>query len=254
MSDGGRIELRTTLLDGRVHLSVRDTGTGMTPDVLAHIFEPFFTTKGQGQGTGLGLATVYGIVEQSGGTIDVQSAVGIGTCFTIALPRVTGPDVSEKETAAPAPAAGSETILVLEDETAVRGLATRALRGAGYYVLEAADGAQALAVCGAFPGKIDLVLSDRMLPHMSGPEVVQKLRATRPDLRVVFMSGYADESFPAGPLFIQKPFRCAELLRTIREALDAPEGEAREQRLSNAQPRATLPSTPSRDSEHVTAL
>jgi two-component system, cell cycle sensor histidine kinase and response regulator CckA len=224
MPDGGRLELRTSLQDGRAKLSVRDTGTGMTPEVLAHIFEPFFTTKGLGKGTGLGLATVYGIVEQSGGTIDVESTTGVGTCFTIALPIATRPEDTDKQAVAPA-ASGSETILVLEDEAAVRGLAARTLRRAGYHVLVAANGAEALTVCRDWTGQIDLALSDRMLPYMSGPEVVQTLRAKRPHLRVVFMSGYADESFTKGALFIQKPFRSAELLRIVRQALDGPAGE-----------------------------
>jgi signal transduction histidine kinase/CheY-like chemotaxis protein len=222
MSEGGLIELRTGLQGGGVMLSVRDTGTGMTPEVLAHIFEPFFTTKELGKGTGLGLATVYGIVEQSGGTIDVQSAAGVGTCFTIALPMAIRPGDSDTQSVAPAAAAGSETILVLEDEAAVRALATRALRGAGYHVLEAADGAEALTRCSEWSGPIDLALSDRMLPHLSGPEVIERLRETRPELRVVFMSGYADESFAKDAPFVQKPFRCAELLRVVRQALDAP--------------------------------
>jgi two-component system cell cycle sensor histidine kinase/response regulator CckA len=211
-----------------VMLAVSDTGVGMTPEVRSHLFEPFFTTKRQGEGTGLGLSTVYGIVKQCGGEIGVCSEPGKGTVFKIYFPRVAAP--AEPIAPAPAPrgaARGTETVLVVEDEVMVRTLAVRVLRQAGYDVLEAGDGEEALRLAaGAKDRKIELMVSDVVMPHMGGPELAQRLRAERPDLRVLLMSGYTDRAgdveaqLGARTAFLSKPFASSELLRKVREVLD----------------------------------
>jgi signal transduction histidine kinase/CheY-like chemotaxis protein len=225
--------LRPPMVPGRfVLLSVSDTGHGMDQATKAHIFEPFFTTKEPGKGTGLGLATVYGVVKQSGGFIWVDSIPGEGTTFEIYLPRAAGKAVAENsEESSPVIPAGSETVLVVEDEGGVRELACQFLRVKGYTVLEAAGGLEALAVSRSYPGKIHLLLSDMVMPRMSGGELAVQLRATRPDVRVAFMSGYSEFSrgelgkeFLDAPV-VQKPFSPASLVEIVRRALaltDAP--------------------------------
>ena len=210
-------------------LSVRDTGQGMDKATIAHIFEPFFTTKELGKGTGLGLATVYGIVKQSGGFIWVDSAPGAGTTFEIYLPqaagKVTNAEKDEKPAAIPG---GSETVLVVEDEAGVRELACQFLRVKGYTVLEAEGGHTALDIARRHLGIIHLLLSDMVMPKMSGSELAAQLRAIRPEVRIAFMSGYSEFSrgdlgkgFPEAPV-LQKPFSPASLVEIVREALARP--------------------------------
>jgi two-component system, cell cycle sensor histidine kinase and response regulator CckA len=214
-----------------VVLSVRDTGHGMDRGTIEHIFEPFFTTKGPGHGTGLGLSTVHGIVRQSGGYVRVSSEPGRGTEFEIYLPRHRTADGA----AAPAPsvARGSERLLVVEDDAAVRAVARRALEQLGYSVLEAANGREALERFRAHEGAIDLVVTDTVMPEMGAGELVARLRAERPALPVLYMSGYTDDAVardgaePAGGGFIQKPFTAQELGAAVRERLDRAAARAR---------------------------
>lgn len=211
-----------------VRLAVSDTGTGMTPEVRARIFEPFFTTKAVGEGTGLGLATVYGIVKQAGGHIWVYSEVGAGTSFKVYLPRAQGQ--AEGLVAPPPrlrPVGGRETILVVEDEPTLRRVLLRTLRGAGYTVLEATNGVDALRKCETCEGDIDLLLTDVVMPQMGGKELAEKVVTKYPGVRVLYMSGYTENAIvhhgvlDAGLTFIQKPFVPDDLLRRVRELLDA---------------------------------
>jgi signal transduction histidine kinase len=210
-------------------LSVTDTGHGMDDSTKAHIFEPFFTTKEVGKGTGLGLATVYGVVKQSGGFIWVDSSTGVGTTFEIYLPQVEGKaasiDLEEKPSAIPG---GSETVLVVEDEAGVRELACQFLRVKGYNVLEAGGGPDALEVARRYQGAIHLLLSDMVMPKMSGGDLAARLKEIRPDIRIAFMSGYSEfsggdvgKSFPDAPV-LQKPFSPTSLVEIVREALTRP--------------------------------
>jgi CheY-like chemotaxis protein len=208
-------------------LAVSDTGVGMSDEVMSHIFEPFFTTKEPGHGTGLGLATCYGIVKQNGGSIHVQSEPGKGTTLKLFLPRVEeeagdvpGPD----EAGLPA---GSETILFVEDELSLRAVAARLLRAQGYRVLEATNGQEALRVTrGLSEQEIHLLLTDVVMPGMGGKELAKQLEAKRPDLKVLFISGYPGESIShrgvlhSGVAFLRKPFSPGQLARKIRELLD----------------------------------
>lgn len=209
-----------------VLLSVSDTGHGMDAATRARIFEPFFTTKEVGKGTGLGLATVYGIVKQSGGFIWVESEKGKGTTFEIYLPCSRNPVTESEQHAQSRPVPrGTETILLVEDEHGVRELACEFLRGGGYTVLEARDGSEALKLAAAHPGAIHLLLTDMVMPKMSGTELANQLSRSRPDLRVAFMTGYAefsgnnDERMSAEASVIQKPFSRFILLGKVREAL-----------------------------------
>jgi PAS domain S-box-containing protein len=212
-----------------VRLQVADTGIGMDAEVLAHLFEPFFTTKTVGQGTGLGLATVYGIVKQSGGYIQVDSAPGRGATFAIYLPRVADTGEAREGRGPGAPSArGSETILLVEDEDAVRELGREILEMHGYTVLEAPHGAQALVVSDRHAGPIHLMVTDVVMPHMSGRELVERVAPERPDMRILYVSGYTDDAViregmlqPGSP-FLQKPFTPDALARRVREVLDAP--------------------------------
>ncbi len=216
-------------LGSYVMLAVSDTGSGMEPEVQARIFEPFFTTKAIGQGTGLGLSTVYGIVKQSGGYVWVYSEPGQGSVFKIYLPAAQPeqpgkPTREQQET----PAGGSETILVIEDEDVVRNLACRGLRDHGYSVVEARNGAQALHYIEQHPGTVDLVISDVVMPEMGGRDLGQSLARVEPGLPVLFMSGYTGEDVvqrglldPGAP-FQQKPFTPAGLATKIRAMLDQP--------------------------------
>jgi nitrogen-specific signal transduction histidine kinase/CheY-like chemotaxis protein len=243
MPEGGtlRIETSDVLLDdawchqhpgstpgayGLVRVS--DTGVGMSREVLAHLFEPFFTTKGSGQGTGLGLATCYGIVKQSGGGIWVSSEPGQGTSFDIYVPRYAGERYTtglDLVKTTPLGDARRETILLVEDEPFVRDLAQRALSAAGYDVLTAADGPGAVEIARTHDGAIDLVLSDVIMPHMGVTELSGKLRQHRPGVRLLFMSGYSEAAVhrhgvvEAGATLIEKPFTPESLARKVREAL-----------------------------------
>jgi CheY-like chemotaxis protein len=212
-----------------VTLSVSDTGTGISEETQAHVFEPFFTTKPTGQGTGLGLATVYGIVKQSDGDIRLRSELGGGTTFVLYLPRLRAADVRQgrRSPSAGVDVGGSEAILLVEDDVALRNLALRVLRRAGYTVLEAHSSREAIALGATHPERIDLLLTDVVMPDLNGRTVAERLTTHRPDLRVLYMSGYTDDDVmrrgisAAQTQFMQKPFLPDELLRRVREALDA---------------------------------
>jgi signal transduction histidine kinase/ActR/RegA family two-component response regulator len=212
-----------------VELGVRDTGVGMDPETQTHIFEPFFTTKGTGKGTGLGLATVLGIVEQSGGAIWCHSELGEGTRFKILLPAITAaPELgSPAGSLAEAPKGGAEVVLLVEDEDKVRKLARTILQHRGYVVLEARDGREGLSVSAAHQGKIDLLLSDVVMPEIGGWELAERILKMRPDVKVLLMSGHTQdvvlkEGVKAGTAFLQKPFAPADMARKVREVLDSP--------------------------------
>jgi two-component system cell cycle sensor histidine kinase/response regulator CckA len=223
---------RPGLTPGRyAALFVDDTGTGIEPDLLPHLFEPFFTTKGPGKGTGLGLATVYGIVKQSGGFIYVDSTPGQGSRFSIYLPRHAERAADETRPAAPPAPRGTETILVVEDDAGVRWAVRRMLERNGYSVLEAAGAAEALrhvADVGSRGAHIDLVLTDVIMPEQSGRELVERLTADRPELRILYMSGYADDEILrrglelSGAPLLEKPFTPDRLAEVVRRALDQP--------------------------------
>jgi len=241
MPKGGKItvELRNVELDkigvaahpglqpgDYVEMSLSDTGSGMDAETMSRIFEPFFTTKEAGKGTGLGLATVYGIVQQNNGAIEVQSRVGHGTTFYIYLPRAT--DLGK-----PAPmksagsAGGNETILLVEDDDRVRALVSNMLRKNGYTVLLASAGDQALEIAARHRGRIHLLLTDVVMPGLSGRILSERLTAARPDTSVLYMSGYSDDAIlrhgvrKAAAHFIQKPFSIDALAHKIRETLNA---------------------------------
>ncbi len=245
MPRGGRLTIETAdvVLDeaharrhvdaspGRyVRLTVSDTGTGMTAETRARLFEPFFTTKGPSHGAGLGLATVYGIVKQSGGHIGVDSEPGRGTTFRIYLPRVEATAGAQWTGAAPAGPAGShETILLVEDEAVVRSLAREVLQRHGDAMLAAQHGAEALAIGSRHAGPISLVLTDVVMPGMSGREVAQRLAASRAETKVLYMSGYTDNALGDGGVldpttaFLSKPFTPDALVRKVREVLGVPQ-------------------------------
>ena len=245
MPKGGKLTIETRNVDldeeyaarhvavkpGRyVQFAVSDTGCGMDAATQTRIFEPFFTTKEKGKGTGLGLSTVYGIVKQSGGNIWVYSEPGRGTTFKIYLPRdlssskrVTGSRLA----AVPTPSTGTETIVVAEDEEAMRNIAKRILGEAGYTVLTAATASDALLTCEAHQGKVHLLLTDVVMPQMSGRVLAERLVLARPGIKVIYMSGYADDAIlhhgtlAPGTHFIGKPFSAADLTKKVREVLDS---------------------------------
>ncbi len=244
MPHGGRLRMETSTVDvdevtarrhspmsaGRwVRLRVTDTGTGMTQQTQARIFEPFFSTKERGKGTGLGLATVYGIVKQSGGFIWVDSAIGSGTTFDIYLPTVDAviEPIAVHSAPHPIPVGGSQTILVAEDDGAVRRLLRDVLTAQGYTVLEARDGEEALRSASLHDGAIHLLVADVVMPGLSGRDLAGRLAAERPNLRVLYTSGYNEnmmmraglEKFEKGQVLLTKPFRPAELLQKVRETL-----------------------------------
>ncbi|HEV8393987.1 MAG TPA: PAS domain-containing protein [Vicinamibacterales bacterium] len=242
MPNGGRLAIETGEADvverlsnpdvraGRyVRITVRDSGVGMDDATQARIFEPFFTTKGPGHGTGLGLAMVYGFVRQSGGFIDVSSTRGAGTTFDVYLP-VASPASFSSHVGEREPAwmpTGTETILLVEDETAVRSFARAVLESSGYTVLVAPDGEEGLARAAAHTGRLDLVLTDLVMPKVGGRQLAETLRRSRPDLKLLFMSGYSDQPVPSGNGgtnggFLQKPFVALDLVRKVRRVLDAP--------------------------------
>jgi PAS domain S-box-containing protein len=216
-SEHGRVE------PGRyVRLTVTDSGAGMSAETRPRIFEPFFTTKELGKGTGLGLSTVYGILEQSGGHARVETAPGRGTSFEIYLPESEQVDAGVAVPEA-SPEGGSETILLVEDEGSVRDLARRMLEASGYQVLSAANGSDALELCEAHHERIDLMLTDVVMPEMRGAELAQRIGLVRPGLPVLYMSGYTDNSIDAdgsgSVSFLQKPFTLKELRGAVRDAL-----------------------------------
>jgi len=245
MPQGGKLTIETANVDldrsyAREHVSVRtgpyvmlavtDTGIGMDETTRTHLFEPFYTTKEFGRGTGLGLATVYGIVKQSEGYIWVYSEPNHGATFKIYLPRVDAPP---EAAGAPDPATGAghrgtETVLLVEDETLVRSLVQRVLGHQGYTVLEAAAGEEALAVAAAHGGEIHLLVTDVVMPGVGGRELARRLSVVRPRTRVLYLSGYSDDAvvrhgmLDPGTFFLQKPFTPAVLLRKVREVLDTP--------------------------------
>jgi len=245
MPDGGRITIATADADlspayaaahpevrpgPHVLLSVADTGHGMDDETQAHLFEPFFTTKDRGKGTGLGLATVYGIVQQSGGHIRVNSAADSGSTFLIYLPRVETAEDGGRSAVLPPlprPSPGTETVLLAEDEEVVRRFAREILSGNGYKVLEAGNGREALLLSEAHRGEIHLLLTDVVMPKMSGRELTERIRPLRPDLRILYMSGYIDDAIlrhsvlEEGIPFLQKPFTSEGLARKVREVLDS---------------------------------
>ncbi len=211
-----------------VLMTVSDTGTGMGLDTVRHLFEPFFTTKGKDRGTGFGLSTVYGVVEQSSGDIEVETELGRGTTFRVYLPSSSAPGEAKPAPSPTASAPGSETVLIVEDEEPLLRVAKRILDGAGYSVLTATSGPEALHLCERHTGTIDLVLSDVTMPKMTGPAFVERLLRQRPGIRVLYMSGYAGgfddpgASLARGSRMVGKPFSVVDLRTKVREALDAP--------------------------------
>ncbi len=211
-----------------VLLAVSGTGVGMTQEVKAHLFEPFFTTKEQGRGTGLGLATVYGIAKQSGGSIWVYSEEGLGTTFKIYLPRArkAAQPLSSLKTDESMPS-GEETILLVEDNGTVRDLARLLLQEQGYTVLVAGDGQEALRLAEDHSGPINLLLTDLVLPGMDGVALTERMSQDRPELRTLLMSGYTEKASghpgtpESGGAFLQKPFSAVELSRRVRAVLDS---------------------------------
>jgi two-component system, cell cycle sensor histidine kinase and response regulator CckA len=208
-------------------LSISDTGSGMSPEVKARIFEPFFTTKGVDQGTGLGLSTVYGIVKQSEGHISAYSEPGVGTTFKVYLRGVEAHVASPVEHDQERARAGSETIVLVEDETSVRAIARLTLESHGYSVLTAENGREALALVGRYADPIDLLLTDVVMPEMGGRQLAEALAESRPSLKVLYMSGYTDDAIVrhgilhAEVAFLQKPFSPDSLVSKVREVLDA---------------------------------
>jgi two-component system cell cycle sensor histidine kinase/response regulator CckA len=241
MPKGGTLKLTTTNvqvdavqasrhLDARpgpyVLLVVTDTGVGMDPETQSRIFEPFFTTKESGKGTGLGLSTVYGIVKQCDGYIEVESEPGYGTTFRLFFPRVDSTPAIAETTESYSASHGSETILVTEDDAAVRELTRQVLEMHGYKVLQARDAGEALSICRTYNGPIAALLTDLVMPQMNGSDLVRQGLMVRPQIKMVYMSGYSEHQLlephngDASPLLIQKPFTAEQLTRTLRDALD----------------------------------
>lgn len=242
MPDGGNLTIETHDVDvdeqfiashvgskpgPYVQLSVSDTGCGIRQEIMTHIFDPFFTTKAKDKGTGLGLATVYGIINQNGGFITCYSEEGMGTTFKMYLPRVEEQENAYRMTAqAVTDPSGKETILVVEDDRSVRELAVETLRKFGYEVIEAVNGKEALQMCRNREEQVDLVLTDVVMPNMNGPEFIRQLRSLGKDVRVLYMSGYTENSITnrgildQGSEYISKPFRPRELITMVRQVLD----------------------------------
>jgi CheY-like chemotaxis protein len=242
MLDGGRLEIEVrpvevddtyalqhlTLTTGQyVMLAITDSGMGMDAETAAHIFEPFFTTKEAGKGTGLGLATVYGIVKRNGGDIWVYSEPAVGTVFKIYLPLAV-PELQRPTKPAVQPAnasAGGETILLVEDSAALRELTKVILSREGYQILEAEDGVAAMEVSRKFQGRIHLLLTDVVMPRMRGPVLAREILRERPELAIMFLSGYTEESILqmdgiSGATLVEKPYTSLGLLHSIRRSLD----------------------------------
>jgi CheY-like chemotaxis protein len=248
MPDGGVVMLGTGIVTldqtyARAHpgtregayvtLAVKDRGVGMDSHTLAHCFEPFFTTKARGQGTGLGLATVYGIIKQSDGSIEIDSEPGRGTTVQVYLPKLDNVESVEAAAASSTGTAlgGSETILLVEDDAKVRKLIRHTIERLGYQVFEAPSGAAALALAQAHDA-IDLLLTDVVMPEMSGAELANQLGAWRPELKILFMSGYTEyarklpDDVTTGARLLLKPFTPDELARKVRDVLDTPSQES----------------------------
>ncbi|MEI7745317.1 MAG: ATP-binding protein, partial [Chloroflexota bacterium] len=241
MPAGGTLTIETSNIDSEIDgsfssgvvgrcvvLMFRDSGTGMDQATMERIFEPFYTTKELGKGTGLGLATVHGIVRQSGGDILVESEPGVGTTLRVILPRLPdGITVQPTVVARKAASLGSETVLLVEDEPGVRSLTATMLRRGGYRVIEAAGGPEALAACRAYDGGIDLLVTDVVMPGMSGPELATEFRRLYPAAGLMFMSGHTDDLIARHglqsehTLLLGKPFARDRLLGMVRTALDA---------------------------------
>ncbi len=242
MGDGGLLTVRTSnvRIDGAdsrvpspgyyVQIQLKDSGCGMPPDILSRVFDPFFTTKEPGKGTGLGLATVHGTVSKAGGFVEVQSEVGVGSRFEVYLPHCDKQATEHATDAVQDPVSGgSETVLVAEDEAQIRRLVVRMLHEAGYQVLEASDGNEALRVCAEHSGEVHLILSDVVMPGMRGPEMVQRALEFHPSARVIFISGYAqnenlEEGSLSGAPLLTKPFRLQQLLELVRQELNTARG------------------------------
>ena len=240
MPDGGKLSIQTesVLLDAftakrfnalpgqYVRLSVIDTGTGISPEVKPHIFEPFYTTKPIGKGTGLGLATVYGIVQQSGGFLDVESNIGAGSSFRVYLPASVAQEAAKASRELPAVRTNNETVLVVEDSPALRELLTESLQMHGYKVLTAESGPGAVEICHRYSGEIHVVITDVIMPNMNGRELVESVKKIRPSAKIIFMSGYTNDVimrhgvFNGDAAFIQKPFAPAELAVKITEVIE----------------------------------
>jgi CheY-like chemotaxis protein len=244
MPGGGRLSIRThqrlltkpyrssgvTVDPGRyLVVAISDTGTGMTPEVVKQIFDPFFTTKEAGRGTGLGLSTVYGIVKQSSGFIFVETSPGHGATFEVYLPSVDEPVQAavKADAGRHAGAAGSETVLLVDDDAGIRDLLRRALKGGGYEVITAPDGVEALAAAESHEGTIDCLITDLVMPRMGGSELASRLAARRPELSVLYISGYTNrqewrtDASQAGRAYLLKPFTPSVLMRKVRDLLDA---------------------------------
>lgn len=234
MPTGGRLTIETSVISsadsGSLHiacLSVSDTGQGVSDEVKEKIFEPFFTTKAVGKGTGLGLAVVHGVVTQSGGQITIESSVGVGTTFRVILPIATDSRSNNVVEPTRMTTRGTETVLLVEDDNAVRRIARISLQSQGYTVLEASDGLTGLHQAETYPGEIHLLISDVVMPEMGGRQLLDAVRKHRPGLRVLFMSGYTDDAVllhgvvEATDAFIQKPFTPLSLARKVREVIDA---------------------------------
>jgi two-component system cell cycle sensor histidine kinase/response regulator CckA len=254
MPDGGKLTVRTANITAEesadlaykgmpaadyVRIDISDTGTGIAPEIVDKIFEPFFSTKEVGKGTGLGLSTVYGIVKQTGGFIYVDSEAGKGTSFRIFLPRhhpeqEVQPDAAAANGAAREPAAeakpradltGQGTILLVEDEEGLRSLNARGLRSRGYSVIEASNGIEALEALEEKNGAVDLVVSDVVMPEMDGPTLLKTMRGRNPDLKIIFVSGYAEDAFEKSLpenqqfAFLPKPFTLSQLVAAVKETM-----------------------------------
>jgi CheY-like chemotaxis protein len=241
MPRGGTLAIRTSCVecDGKTSrslslsqgkystISVIDTGCGIPAHIETHIFEPFFTTKGVGKGTGLGLAMAYGIVQQHGGTIQIDSEVDVGTTFTVLLPHCNGLESIEHNELKKEVRCGTETILIAEDDPIVRKLAERSLRQAGYHILSAVDGQEATTIFKENTSDISLVLLDVMMPNMNGHDALKNIRAVKGGVPAIMCTGYDPESIDfeserdEDVRFLQKPFQPDDLLTTVRDALDA---------------------------------
>ena len=207
-------------------IAVSDNGHGMDSEIKRRVFEPFFTTKHAGKGTGLGLATVYGMVKQANGDVWVYSEVGKGSTFKLYFPRVETPAEDESGTgAAPPRSVGDETLLVVEDEESVRNLTVRMLKQLGYSVLVAASGIEAIEISGSFARRISLLVTDVVMPNMSGRQLADELKLTRPEMRVLYLSGYTEDAvihhgvLDSGVEFLAKPFSREMLAKKVREIL-----------------------------------